>query len=82
MYIYAPGYRKIIVLVFCRLFTIVDRTSPAENKRKPVGHVCCQLLRKLKRNGTTYLRLLLKAGCKWYGICTFWVENFLFEVIL
>ena len=34
-------------------------------------------------------RLLLKAGCapclagcKWYGICTKWVENLLFEVIL
>ena len=27
-------------------------------------------------------RLLLKAGCRWYGICTFWVENLLFEVIL
>ena len=27
------------------------------------------------------LRLLLKAGCRWYGICTFWVENLLFEVI-
>ena len=28
-----------------------------------------------------FLRLLLKAGCKWYGICTKWVENLLFEVI-
>ena len=34
-------------------------------------------------------RLLLKAGCapclagcRWYGICTKWVENLLFEVIL
>ena len=27
-------------------------------------------------------RLLLKAGCRWYGICAFWVENLLFEVIL
>ena len=26
-------------------------------------------------------RLWLKAGCRWYGICTFWVENLLFEVI-
>ena len=22
------------------------------------------------------------AGCRWYGICTKWVENLLFEVIL
>ena len=29
-----------------------------------------------------FCRLLLKAGCRWYGICTFWVENLLFEVIL
>ena len=27
-------------------------------------------------------RLLLKAGCRLYGICTKWVENLLFEVIL
>ena len=27
-------------------------------------------------------RLQLKAGCKWYRICTKWVENLLFEVIL
>ena len=35
------------------------------------------------------IRLLLKAGCapclagcRWYGICTKWVENLLFEVNL
>ena len=27
-------------------------------------------------------RLLLKAGCRWYGICTKWVDNLLFEMIL
>ena len=27
-------------------------------------------------------RLLLKAGCRWYGIGTFWVENLLFDKIL
>ena len=31
---------------------------------------------------TPLFRLLLKAECRWYGICTFWVENLFFEVIL
>ena len=41
------------------------------------------------RKVNAFDRLLLKAvfapclaGCKWYGICTKWVENLLFEVIL
>ena len=30
----------------------------------------------------TDIRLWLKAGCRWYGICTFLVENLLSQVIL
>ena len=31
---------------------------------------------------STMFRLLLKAGCRWDEICTKWVENLVFEVIL
>ena len=50
-------------------------------------HICW--LNTIIASNDLQFRLLLKAGCapclagcRWYGICTKWVENLLFEVIL
>ena len=56
--------------------TVVEELDNLHTKLYPIpSHMPCRLL--LKAGCAPCL-----AGCRWYGICTKWVENLLFEVIL
>ena len=52
--------------------------SASKAEVTPVQKVI-QLMEGMLEKGN---KLFLKAGCRWYGICTKWVESLLFEMIL
>ena len=82
-----PGYTSACVYILTNPF-LGQVLQQILKPWQQTFHICTTPVfrRKIQNKSEEHIpivpRLLLQAGCRWYGICTFWVENLLSEVIL